>query len=178
MLEKESNRRSYLKKGFLAAGAALFYAACKSAAKKENSGSPAPTAPQGPSEPQAPTEVSDPTQNNTAPATPVNCTQASIDLKTVPKASENLTTEIYCYGDSSSTLLIVHLPKYQYGNLISMTVMLQPSGRIIAQKGIFDESNIRPDTTLRPVAFDGLRIRTDTQAVVLFKMRANQRGQC
>ncbi|MCB9229587.1 MAG: hypothetical protein H6618_08245 [Deltaproteobacteria bacterium] len=91
-----------------------------------------------------------------------------IDWQGLPDAGENLEAVYKFYGDHNSAMVVVSLPKYQHGNLSEM-YLLRPSGKLLAGKGIVDQTDIRPDTSIRPVVFDNLRIKSDRQLILVFK---------
>ncbi len=172
VLNKTTSRRDYLKIGSSLLGSSLLLlSACKTR-KSDSSGPSLLTSPKAPAAPlsSAPGQTShSTTSTNTGTG---NCQETKIDLATIAAATENLEAQMMIYGDSASAMLVVSLPKFQYssGNLISVTIMLLPSGKVIAQKGIFEDADVNADTTLRPLLFENLSFRSDTQIAVIYKI--------
>lgn len=171
VLKKTTSRRDYLKIGSSLLGSCLVLLSSCKTRKSDNSSPSLLTSATAPAAalPSTPQKTTSSTSTSSASN---NCQDTKVDLSTIDKATENLEAQMMIYGDSASALLVVSLPKFQYssGNLISVTIMLLPSGKVIAQKGIFEESDINPDTTIRPLIFDNLSFRTDTQIAVVYKV--------
>ena len=91
-----------------------------------------------------------------------------IEWQKLPDAAGNLDVVYKFYGDTASTMMVIGLPYYQHGALLEIFVV-RPSGKMLAGKGIVDPTDIRPDTSLRPVIFDNLQIKSDRQLVIIFK---------
>lgn len=102
------------------------------------------------------------------------CKDVEIDLANFDPVSENLETKLVFYGDSRSTLMVLSLPKYQHGSLANVIIMLLPSKRLAATRGIFEQSDILPDTRLRPLAFDNLRLKSDRRVAILYKLHCSE----
>ncbi|MBI2603036.1 MAG: hypothetical protein HYW48_08265 [Deltaproteobacteria bacterium] len=101
------------------------------------------------------------------------CEELTVDLAKFPTAGENMDARMVFYGDSTSTLMVIDLPKYQHGLLKSMIVYLQPSQRVIARRGIFEESDIKDDTTLRPVAIENVPMKGDRKAALIYEVQCD-----
>ena len=175
IFSEKTDRRGYLKTS-LGTGLALLLAACKTTKNRSAAADPSSsgivTAPDdNPTTPPL-TGISNNTSSGTTTGTgqssQTDCQAPQIDLSVIAAATPNLNAQCFFYGNSTSALLVVSCPQYQYGILQSITILLQPSGRVVAQKGIFQASDIRPDTTLRPVTFENVLIKNDTQVVLLY----------
>lgn len=132
-----------------------------------------PTPVEGDKAPSQPGPTTPPVQNTDKPATEneAKCTNL-IDISPFPEAKENLEPRLKLYGESSSTLLVIDLPKYVHGNLISVFVVRQ-NGEVIAQKGISSFADIKPDLSIRPLVFDNLSIKNERRLSLIFETSCN-----
>ncbi len=168
-LADKADRRTYLKALF-GGGLGLLLAACnkKNSDASQSSSSGVRVAPTGTQAPPLATNSSNTTSTTTQTQ---DCQSAQINLADISQnATPNLRTLCTFYGDSTSALMVVNLPDYQHGILETITVMLLPSGRVVAQKGIFPNSDVRLNTTVRALTFENIRIKADTQVALVFKL--------
>lgn len=98
-----------------------------------------------------------------------NAETNTIDWKGFENAYENLEPRYKFYGDSSSSMMVLSLPKYQHGNLIDV-FLARYSGKIIAQKGIVESADINDNTTLKPIVFDNIQMKDDKRLVIIYKI--------
>ena len=98
-----------------------------------------------------------------------------IDWSKLENAYENLEPRYKFYGDSSSSMMVLSLPKYQHGNLIDV-YLVRNSGKLIAQKGITEIADINENTTLKPIVFDNIQMKDDKRLVIIYKVADNQFG--
>ena len=100
-----------------------------------------------------------------------SCTRQSLntlDWRSLPEAGENLEARYKFYGNTTSTMMVLDLPKYQHGGLAEI-FLVRVSGKLLAGKGIVDGADIRADTSLRPVVFDNIQLKGDRQLIIVFK---------
>lgn len=98
-----------------------------------------------------------------------------IDWSKLENAYENLEPIYKFYGNTSSSMMVLSLPKYQHGNLIDI-YLVRYSGKLIAQKGISELADINDNTTLKPVIFDNIQMKDDRRLVIIYKVVDNQFG--
>jgi len=99
------------------------------------------------------------------------CDQSKVNYikwQDLPDVQDNLEPVYKFYGDTASSMMVISLPFYQHGNLLEVFIV-RPSGKLLAGKGITDPADIRPNTTLRPVIFDNLQIKSDRLLIIIFK---------
>lgn len=170
--QKKTNRRKILESfAKISAGAFFILSACKTqSGKKENQRS------------KAPQEIDDKDRNindgenlgeNSDKSTSSKdkaCEAPDIDLSQFDTVGENLSPQLFIYGDKQSALLIVSLPKYQHtGILESLIVMLLPSRRVLSLRAIL-KSDIKSNFQLRPIVFENLKLLGDTKVALIFKV--------
>ncbi|MFK7826839.1 MAG: hypothetical protein AB8G05_22035 [Oligoflexales bacterium] len=118
----------------------------------------------------APLGTQDPESNQSC-----NADTNVIEWSKLENAYENLEPSYKFYGDSSSSMLVLSLPKYQHGNLIDV-YLVRYSGKLIAQKGITEIADINENTTLKPIVFDNIQMKDDKRLVIIYKVADNQFG--
>ena len=106
------------------------------------------------------------------PTTSGQCSQeVKIDLASLQDVTENYEVSHKLYGSALSGMLVIWLPKFQYeGGSLSSVIVVRSNGEAICQKGILESSDVREDTTLRPLIFDNLRIGGDKALSIVFKI--------
>ena len=96
------------------------------------------------------------------------CSGITIKFKMLPIAGEKFELETKCYGNIHSALFVLHFPKYQHGNLTEIFIV-HDSGKLIAQKGILNSSDIADDDTILPIIFDHIFIEENTKYHLILK---------
>jgi hypothetical protein len=126
---------------------------------------PQPTPPEGPNGP-APVE------------TPTDCPNF-LDLSKIEDITEErFQTALKVYGDPSSALLVISMPKYSVRTKgpdpLQSIFVLQQEGKVLAQKAIL-RSDVKSNNTLRPIFFDHLGLKNVTRLVLLFELGVSQK---
>ena len=93
---------------------------------------------------------------------------SSVLPEKISEAGEDFQVSLKLYGRENSSLLVLELPSYQKNELTDVFIA-DRAGRLVAQRGISEVSDLREDGFLKSMVFDHLRISTGSSLIILFK---------